>query len=65
LMPTCISLMTLISGWLGMLLLVRFVEEPFMESKHSLNYSEYASSVGRFVPGLGLIRQDTDPDGIE
>jgi protein-S-isoprenylcysteine O-methyltransferase Ste14 len=35
---------------------VRLVEEPHLLRAHDPAYREYASRVGRFVPGLGLLR---------
>ena len=35
---------------------VRLVEEPHLLRAHDPEYREYASRVGRFVPGLGLLR---------
>jgi protein-S-isoprenylcysteine O-methyltransferase Ste14 len=35
---------------------VRRVEEPHLLAKHPAAYRDYAASVGRFVPGVGLIR---------
>ncbi|MCV7380568.1 isoprenylcysteine carboxyl methyltransferase [Mycobacterium alsense] len=35
---------------------VRRVEEPHLLRTHGEAYREYAASVGRFVPGVGLIR---------
>lgn len=35
---------------------VRFVEEPYLLKVHGESYREYAGTVGRFVPGTGLIR---------
>jgi protein-S-isoprenylcysteine O-methyltransferase Ste14 len=35
---------------------VRFVEEPHLVRTHGAAYLEYASRVGRFVPGLGVRR---------
>ncbi len=34
---------------------VRLVEEPYLLRTHGGAYAEYAASVGRFVPGLGLL----------
>lgn len=36
---------------------VRHVEEPHLLRAHGDAYRAYAASVGRFVPGVGLIRQ--------
>jgi cobalt-zinc-cadmium efflux system protein len=35
---------------------VRGVEEPYLRCTHGQAYAAYASSVGRFVPGIGRIR---------
>lgn len=35
---------------------VRKVEEPYLLGRHGAAYRGYAASVGRFVPGVGLIR---------
>jgi protein-S-isoprenylcysteine O-methyltransferase Ste14 len=35
---------------------VRLVEEPHLLRAHGTAYRDYASRVGRFVPGLGLLR---------
>ena len=35
---------------------VRRVEEPYLLATHGTAYSAYTSRVGRFVPGVGLLR---------
>ena len=35
---------------------VRRVEEPYLLRRHGDAYREYTASVGRFIPGIGLIR---------
>jgi len=35
---------------------VRLVEEPYLQKVHGESYRQYASTVGRFVPRVGLIR---------
>jgi len=35
---------------------VRQVEEPYLSAKHGAAYRRYAATVGRFIPGVGLIR---------
>ncbi len=35
---------------------VRRVEEPYLLAKHGAVYRDYTGSVGRFIPGVGLIR---------
>ena len=31
----------------------RFVEEPYLSALHRNEFSHYASTVGRFIPGIG------------
>jgi protein-S-isoprenylcysteine O-methyltransferase Ste14 len=35
---------------------VRRVEEPYLSRTHGDSYRTYTASVGRFIPGVGLIR---------
>ena len=35
---------------------VRVVEEPYLSTMHGDAYGDYVAGVGRFVPGVGLIR---------
>lgn len=35
---------------------VRRVEEPYLLAQHGATYREYLATVGRFVPGVGLVR---------
>ncbi len=35
---------------------VRLVEEPYLLRAHDARYAAYASRVGRFVPGIGLLK---------
>lgn len=41
-------------------LLVRVVEEPYLQRIHGDAYSAYAARTGRFIPGVGKIRNDND-----
>ncbi|MFZ0230386.1 MAG: isoprenylcysteine carboxylmethyltransferase family protein, partial [Mycobacterium sp.] len=34
----------------------RRVEEPYLLATHGAAYRRYTASVGRFIPGVGLIR---------
>jgi protein-S-isoprenylcysteine O-methyltransferase Ste14 len=55
----------MVPTWLGFLgavvvaaaleLQVRYVEEPYLLRAHGDAYRAYASRVGRFVPGVGLL----------
>ncbi len=47
-----------VSGWLVALLVVAMqarLEEEHLSQLHGETYSDYASSVGRFLPGLGRL----------
>jgi protein-S-isoprenylcysteine O-methyltransferase Ste14 len=56
----------LVPTWLGFLgafviaialeIQVRYVEEPYLLRAHGEAFREYAARVGRFVPGVGLLR---------
>ena len=62
----------MVPTWLGFLgavlvaaaleLQVRYVEEPYLLRAHGEAYRAYASRVGRFVPGVGLLR--SRPSGV-
>ncbi|HSR25073.1 MAG TPA: isoprenylcysteine carboxylmethyltransferase family protein [Candidatus Eisenbacteria bacterium] len=43
---------------IGFELVVRVVEEPGMRRVHGVAYERYATSVGRFVPFIGRIREE-------
>lgn len=53
LLPNCLSVASFASLLIAVELQVRFVEEPYLLRKHGQSYRDYASRVGRFVPGLG------------
>jgi protein-S-isoprenylcysteine O-methyltransferase Ste14 len=40
----------------------RAVEEPYLLRTHGEAYAAYAARVGRFVPGLGRLAKQADPD---
>jgi protein-S-isoprenylcysteine O-methyltransferase Ste14 len=54
--PNLVSLAGLAVAFVALQLQVRRVEEPYLLSKHGQAYREYAASVGRFIPGVGLNR---------
>lgn len=45
----------------GIELQVRLVEEPYLRGVHGAVYTDYASRVGRFLPGIGRLRIDHLP----
>ena len=59
LLPTTLSLLALVLTTLGIEIQVRAVEEPYLEKTHGTVYRDYASRVGRLVPGVG--RMDGSP----
>jgi protein-S-isoprenylcysteine O-methyltransferase Ste14 len=54
--PTVVGLLGLAAVVVANQLLVRLVEEPYLRSVHGTEYTRYARSVGRFVPGIGRLR---------
>jgi protein-S-isoprenylcysteine O-methyltransferase Ste14 len=56
LVPNFVTIAGLILAVVALELQVRRVEEPYLQDKHGAAYRDYTASVGRFVPGLGLIR---------
>jgi protein-S-isoprenylcysteine O-methyltransferase Ste14 len=54
--PNFVTIAGLILAVTALELQVRRVEEPHLLGKHSETYRGYAASVGRFIPGVGLLR---------
>jgi protein-S-isoprenylcysteine O-methyltransferase Ste14 len=54
--PNFVTIAGLILAVTALELQVRRVEEPYLLGKHGEAYRGYTASVGRFVPGVGLIR---------
>jgi protein-S-isoprenylcysteine O-methyltransferase Ste14 len=65
-LPTGLGLTLLVPSWVAIAgfvglvaaleLQVRVVEEPYLRSVHGETYAAYASRVGRFIPGAGLLK---------
>ncbi len=53
LMPNWLSVASFAALLVAVELQDRFVEEPYLLRTHGQRYRDYASRVGRFVPGLG------------
>jgi protein-S-isoprenylcysteine O-methyltransferase Ste14 len=53
LVPNAVALVGLGALLLALEIQVRLVEEPYLLKVHGDSYRDYASRVGRFVPGLG------------
>ncbi len=56
LVPTWTALLAGVLLILGLEIQVRLVEEPHLLRTQGRPYREYAQQVGRFVPGIGLLR---------
>ncbi len=54
--PNVIAIAGFLALLVGLELQVRRVEEPYLLRVHGDAYAAYAARVGRFVPGLGLLR---------
>lgn len=57
--PNAIALAGLAMAITGSQLRVRLIEEPYLHRIHGTGYHEYASRVGRFVPGIGQLHPPT------
>lgn len=65
-LPTGLGLTCLVPSWvafagfaglvIALELQVRVVEEPYLMRVHRETYTAYAARVGRFIPGVGLLR---------
>lgn len=53
--PNVLALAAIVTLFVGLELQVRLVEEPYLLQVHGDAYADYATRVGRFVPGLGLL----------
>jgi len=58
LLPNALSLLALVLAVVGIEVHVRAVEEPYLLRTHGPSYAAYAARVGRFLPGVGLLRRD-------
>jgi protein-S-isoprenylcysteine O-methyltransferase Ste14 len=54
--PNFVTIAGLVLAITALELQVRRVEEPYLLGKHGAAYRGYTASVGRFIPGVGLIR---------
>lgn len=50
--PTHVTIATVVLFFLGVQLQVRAMEEPYLRRVHGPDYADYASRTGRFVPRL-------------
>ena len=54
--PNFVTIAGLVVAVTSLELQVRRVEEPYLLGKHGAAYRSYTASVGRFLPGVGLLR---------
>lgn len=54
--PSALAIAGLFVLFAGLEMQVRLVEEPHLLRTHGDEYAAYAARVGRFVPGMGLLR---------
>jgi len=54
--PNFVTIAGLILAVSALELQVRRVEEPYLLGKHGAAYRSYTARVGRFLPGIGLLR---------
>ena len=54
--PSTVAVVGFVGLILALELQVRVVEAPYLRSIHGRKYAEYAGQVGRFAPGIGLLR---------
>jgi protein-S-isoprenylcysteine O-methyltransferase Ste14 len=63
LVPNILSLIAGALAVLGIEIQVRAVEEPYLKRTHGVAYRQYASRVGRFVPGVGRLHRSEQAIG--
>ena len=56
--PNVVAIAASVALVISLEIQVRLVEEPYLLREHHSPYSEYASRVGRFVPGVGRIARN-------
>lgn len=56
LVPTAIAPLAVGTCLLALQIQTRLVEEPHLRAAHGNAYADYASHVGRFLPGIGRLR---------
>lgn len=54
--PNLVAIAGMAATLIGIEIQVRLVEEPYLRGLHGARYADYASRVGRFLPGIGRLR---------
>jgi protein-S-isoprenylcysteine O-methyltransferase Ste14 len=63
--PNAVTLAGAILLTVALELHVRLIEEPYLLRTHSEQYAAYAARVGRFLPGIGRLRQQAHRSMLE
>jgi len=61
--PNPVAIVGLVIMVVGVEAQVRLVEEPYLRRLHSAAYIDYATRVGRFLPGIGRIHRKPERTG--
>ena len=56
--PNAVAIAGLMASVIGIQAQVRLAEEPYLRRVHGVAYTDYASRVGRFLPGLGRLQPE-------
>ena len=59
--PNPVAVAGLVVTVIGIEVQVRLAEEPYLRRVHGAAYTDYASRVGRFLPGIGRLRPEHQP----
>lgn len=59
--PNLVALAGVVVTMIGIQVQVRLAEEPYLRRAHGAAYTDYASRVGRFLPGIGRLRPELQP----
>ena len=57
LVPNAVAVLAVMTLAAALEIQTRLIEEPYLARVHGAAYREYASRVGRFLPGVGRLRQ--------
>lgn len=58
--PNLVAIVAVVALLVAIQLQVRAVEEPYLLAEHPSSYASYAAKVGRFLPGVGRLRFDSE-----
>jgi len=63
--PSVLALINMTVVILALELQVRFIEEPYLQRHHARAFAAYAARVGRFFPGIGLIKAPAGAPAVD